>query len=115
MPRHDAWAGSTRKATLPVDWDRLRRACFKRDGGRCTWVEKGIQCGQPATDCDHVGDRNDHSLGNLRSLCSTHHLKRTSRQAYEAKKAIKAKGRLPQEPQPGIITGPPRPPEHRGF
>ena len=34
MPRPNAWAGSTRKATLPVDWERLRQACFKRDGYR---------------------------------------------------------------------------------
>lgn len=115
MPRPDAWAGSTRKQTLPVDWERLRQACFKRDGYRCTWIDDGMRCTAPATDCDHVGDRNDHSLKNLRSLCSEHHLKRTSKQAYEAKMAIKKLGRLPEEPQPGVIKGPPRPPKNKGF
>jgi hypothetical protein len=114
--RPDAWAGSTRKSTLPVDWDRLRKVCFKRDGYQCTWVmEDGFRCPMPATDCDHIEDRDDHSLANLRSLCADHHLKRTSKQAYKAKMAIKALGRLPEEPQPGIIKGDPKPREHKGF
>lgn len=113
--RKDQWEGSTRKETLPVDWDRLRRACLNRDGHRCTWMDKGRRCPEPATDVDHVGNRDDHRLRNLRALCSGHHLKRTSQQAYQAKMALKALGRLPEEPQPGIIHGPPRPTRHRGF
>lgn len=115
MARSNAWAGSTRKATLPVDWDRLRLACLERDGYRCTWMDNGHRCPERATDCDHVKDRNDHSLRNLRSLCGAHHLRRTSQQAHAARAAIKAKTRLPEEPQPGIINGPPTPTEHRGF
>ena len=115
MPRPNPWAGSTRKESLPVDWERLRRACFKRDGHRCTWIENGQRCPEPATDCDHINDREDHSLRNLRSLCSDHHLRRTSKQAHEARKALKALGRLPEEPQPGIIKGPPRPTKYKGF
>lgn len=115
MKRRKPWEGSTRKESLPVDWERQRRACLNRDGHRCTWMENGRRCPEPATDVDHIHDRDDHRLQNLRSLCSPHHLKRTSQQAYEAKLAIKAKGRLPEEPQPGIIKGPPRPREHKGF
>jgi 5-methylcytosine-specific restriction endonuclease McrA len=115
MPRPDAWAGSTRKQTLPVDWDRLRRAVLKRDGHRCRWMDNGQRCNQPATDVDHIKDRNDHSMSNLRSLCGPHHLKRTSQQAYEAKMALKALGRLPEEPQPGVIDGPPTPTKFKGF
>ena len=115
MPRANPWAGSTRKETLPADWERLRQACFKRDGYRCTWFDQGQRCPAPATDCDHINDRNDHSLRNLRSLCGPHHARRTSKQAHEAKKAMKALGRLPEEPQPGIIDGPPTPTKYRGF
>lgn len=115
MARPDSWAGSTRKDTLPADWDRLRRAVLKRDGGRCTWRDNGQRCPELATDVDHIHDRDDHSMRNLRSLCSAHHLKRTSQQAYAAKMAIKALGRLPEEPQPGIIKGPPKPTKHKGF
>ena len=115
MPRPDAWAGSTRKESLPVDWERLRQACLKRDGYRCTWRDNGIRCSAPATDADHNNDRDDHSLSNLRSLCGPHHLRRTSQQAYAAKMARKKLGRLPEEPQPGIIKGPPKPTKYKGF
>lgn len=51
-------------------WDELRRRVFERDGNKC------IQCGDVATDCDHItpvalGGTNDPE--NLQSLCSRCH------------------------------------------
>jgi 5-methylcytosine-specific restriction protein A len=113
--RHNPWQGSTRKSTLPADWDRLRRAVFARDGHRCVIIEDGLRCPEKATDCDHIGDRDLHTLENLRSLCHDHHLQRSSQQGNAAQAAMRALRRLPEEPQPGIIKGPPQPREHKGF
>lgn len=80
------WSGSTRRAELPDDWyTHIRPAVLTRDGYACVWAAKGRRCGHLATDVDHVGDRDDHSLGNLRSLCGPHHDARTSQQGNEAR------------------------------
>jgi len=118
MPRRDgrgAWAGSTRKSRLPVDWERLRVVVLKRCGYRCEWVEGRFRCHEPATDVDHITAGDDHGLENLQGLCRIHHLKKTTREALAAKLKIKALGRLPEEPQPGTIQGPPKPTQYRGF
>jgi 5-methylcytosine-specific restriction endonuclease McrA len=114
--RRNPWAGSTRKATLPADWERLRRAVLARDGHQCVILdEHGFRCPERATDCDHIGDRNIHAMENLRSLCHDHHLQRSSQQGNDAQAALRALRRLPEEPQPGIIKGEPQPREHKGF
>ena len=82
------WAGSTRRASLPANWATvIRPAVLARDKGRCRWIENNRRCPCPATDVDHIADRHDHSLGNLRSLCSEHHNRRSSAQGNAAKKA----------------------------
>lgn len=79
------WEGSTRRATLPPDWDARRAYVLDRDGHRCTWVENDERCNSDATDCDHVNDRDDHSVENLRALCGAHHDRRTSEQGNAAR------------------------------
>lgn len=82
------WIGSQRKSELPADWQsRIRPAIIARDSSRCRWIESGRRCAAQGTDVDHVGDKDDHSLSNLRLLCSFHHKKRTSAQGHAAKKA----------------------------
>ena len=99
-----------------MDWERLRKAVFHRDGGRCVFLdEHGNRCPMPATDCDHIGDRNLHTMENLRSLCHDHHLQRTSQQGHKARAALRALATQPLEPQPGIIEGPPQPTDRKGF
>jgi 5-methylcytosine-specific restriction endonuclease McrA len=78
---------STRKATLPPDWPDIRAAVLTRDGGTCRCPGcpncAGAPCTRPATSVDHIGDRHDHSPGNLRALCwgpGTCHAHRSSRQ-----------------------------------
>ncbi|GAA1051362.1 hypothetical protein GCM10009569_34820 [Arthrobacter russicus] len=96
------WSGSTRKATLPPDWQQRRQAVFKRDGYQCTHIrhDTGQRCTQPATDCDHTGDRQDHRLQSLTSLCSYHHQGKSSSQGGKANKPIKET--RPQEQHPGL-------------
>lgn len=100
-----AWDGSTRKETLPPDWRQRRAAVFARDGNRCVIVKKnGRRCWDKATDCDHIGSRDDHSLQNLRSLCAWHHGKRSASQGGTAS-ANRPKRQInrPPETHPGLI------------
>lgn len=44
-----------RTTPLPPDWDAIRAAVLRRDGGRCTSVMKdGTRCRDRATDVDHI-------------------------------------------------------------
>jgi 5-methylcytosine-specific restriction protein A len=93
------WAG-TRKAELPPDWQQRRQVVLARDGGRCVGLD-GNYCGWHATDVDHIDDRDDHSIENLRSLCGHHHRKRTAQQALEARRRKAARLQRPSTPHPG--------------
>jgi 5-methylcytosine-specific restriction protein A len=85
---------SRRRSELPADWARIRRRVLKRDFGLC------VMCGGPANQVDHIGDRDNHSDDNLRSLCTPHHQSRTSAQGVAVRQArVKAKFR-PQERHP---------------
>lgn len=85
------WAThSRRRSELPANWETLRRAVFTRDNYQC------VLCGQPATDCDHIGDRHDHTLANLRALCHTCHKQRTSRQGGSAPRHLKLRKNNPE-------------------
>jgi len=113
--RKDAWRGSTRKGRLPVDWPRLRQIVLKECGQRCEWVEDGVRCNLPATDVDHIKPGDDHSRRNLQGLCQDHHKAKSSAEGNAAQARLRALRRLPEEPQPGVIDGPPKPPQYRGF
>jgi 5-methylcytosine-specific restriction protein A len=109
------WKGSNRKSRLPADWERLRRVVLKRCDGRCQWVEDNRRCRFPATDVDHIKPGDDHDLLNLQGLCGKPHLTKTARETNAARAERKKLERRPEEPQPGLIEGPPTPTEHRGF
>jgi 5-methylcytosine-specific restriction protein A len=110
------WAGSDRKSRLPADWQQLRAAVRERSGGRCEVIKRnGKRCYDAATDCDHIIPGDDHSLANLRDICTWHHRRKSSREGNEAQAALRAMLRHPVEQHPGVITGPPRPPIHKGF
>src|SRR5690606_31657492 len=100
-----AWGSrSSRTVPLPKNWPALRRKVLKRDGYTCTWINhNGVRCDQPATDVDHIGDPADHSLDNLRALCSPHHSKRTAHQGGKAAHAKRIPRKRPPEPHPGLI------------
>lgn len=61
------------------------------DGFQCTALDAntGERCPAPAEECDHIGDRDDHRLKMLRSLCTYHHGKKSGGQGAAARaKAI---------------------------
>jgi 5-methylcytosine-specific restriction endonuclease McrA len=93
------WAGSTRRGRLPSNWPAIRRTILSRDGHACTWTDHGQQCGQPATDVDHIINNDDDDPSNLRALCTTHHRAKTSREGVTARRPRKR----PTEQHPGLL------------
>lgn len=98
-----AWASnSRRRAELPKDWKRIRERVLRRDGFKCVF------CGAPANQVDHIDPRGPHSLGNLRSLCRTCHMRRTAGQAHNSRRKdgwTPSKKRTLREPtkHPGLL------------
>lgn len=94
--------GSRRTAPLPPNWLQLRAQVLARDGYRCVWVDdtSGLRCPQRATDVDHIGKNEDHSMANLRSLCRGHHAARTARQAGRASAAKRKQLKIDEEKHP---------------
>jgi hypothetical protein len=89
---------------------------MERCGGRCEVIKKnGRRCWDDATDVDHIQHGDDHSLANLRGICTWHHRKKSSQEGNEAQAAQRALLKHPVETHPGIIQGPPRPPKNKGF
>jgi len=101
-----AWEGSTRKVTLPPDWDKRRDLVFLRDGNRCVIIKAdGRRCwDREFLECDHIGDREDHSLANLRTICKWHHARRSASQGGTASAQRKRPMlKRPPEVHPGLI------------
>lgn len=65
-------------------WRKLRQQVLDRDGHRCQLCGCQLTTGQPRHprnfECDHIGNRTDNSLNNLRALCRNCHKKRSSHQ-----------------------------------
>jgi 5-methylcytosine-specific restriction endonuclease McrA len=95
---------SARTVRLPKGWAKIRARILKRDGHACTWDTPSGRCMGPATDVDHIGDPNDHSDTNLRSLCRQHHRTRSSQQGGLAAAAKRIPRRRPPEKHPGLIA-----------
>lgn len=91
-PRH--WAvnpTSRRTAPLPRGWKATRQAVLQRDGYRCVWQDDHGRCTETTQlEVDHIDDPDDHSLDNLRTLCTWHHARRSSAQANAARAARRA-------------------------
>jgi hypothetical protein len=107
-----AWKESPsawRTTPRPSGWKSLRARALARDEGRCTWLDDGHRCEVPATDVDHIGAPDDHSLENLRALCAPHHRRRTALQARAARGELPSR-RRPQEQHPGLIQSKPSDP-----
>lgn len=99
--RRGGWRGSTRRATLPPGWARIRKQVLARDNYRCVHIryDTGQRCNAYANQCDHIGDRDNHALDNLQSLCEYHHRIKSSEQGGAA---YAAKYRKQKPKHPGI-------------
>lgn len=107
------WQGSTRRATLDREFFRNRELVLRRDGRRCQLAIPGV-CTGVANQADHIGDRLDHRLENLRAACPECHQRRSSEQGGQAyarrARARVASRKRPAEPHPGQLRttdGPP--------
>ena len=100
------WVGSTRRETLPPDWEQRRRRRLEADGYRCQHVrfDTCTICGRTARDVDHTGDRLDHRHESLRSKCGWHHDEKTNREAgYASGRARRARSQSGRRKHPGLI------------
>lgn len=95
-----AWERTRTPArTLPADWRRIRARVLARDRHRC------VDCGaREQLEVDHIGNRDDHSVANLRTLCARCHRRRTAQQAARARwSRPETRARRPPEPHPGLL------------
>lgn len=96
-----AWQGSTRRASLPRGWARLRAAVLMRDKHRCTVAG----CTAHATHVDHVTPHHqggDDALDNLASMCAEHHQAKSSSEGGTAWAALRAATKRQPERHPGL-------------
>jgi 5-methylcytosine-specific restriction protein A len=106
MASGSQWRGSTRRTTLGKEYFRNRAHVMKRDGHQCQIRTPGL-CIGAANQCDHIGDRLDHSPENMRAACEPCHQARSSGQggaaAGQARRARAAARSRQPEPHPGVI------------
>jgi 5-methylcytosine-specific restriction endonuclease McrA len=101
------WEGSDRRSRLPADWPTIRLRVLRRDAGQCTALDQaGARCVEVATDVDHIKPGDDHSMENLRSLCTWHHRKKSGAEGAAAqrakRRAIEKKFRRTEQ-HPGLL------------
>lgn len=94
------WDSSDRRKSLPKNWRTIRAAVLDRDLWVCQLRDDG--CTVLAEEVDHVGDRADHSLGNLRAVCSWCHKRRTAAQGNAARARKYGQNKRPPETHPGL-------------
>lgn len=86
-PARQPWEGSTRRATLPRDWNRRVAIVKRRDGNVCQWPTPEGICGQPGRDVDHRVHRDEHDIAALWLLCRDHHNAKTQRESRAGRAA----------------------------
>jgi hypothetical protein len=93
--------GSRRRLPLPKGWGAIRRRAFAYWGTRCLLAYPG--CTVIATEVDHVGHPNDHSLANLRPVCKKCHATKTAKDANRIRRDQYPPKSRPSETHPGSI------------
>ncbi|WP_038516710.1 HNH endonuclease [Amycolatopsis japonica] len=95
-----SWQGSARRERLPRNWEtEIRPKVLERDRYVCQI--KGQGCTRHATDVDHVTPGDDHSLANLRAVCSTCHGRKSSAEGVAARARLRALRARPLGRHPG--------------
>ena len=94
-----AWSGGGR-SRLPRNWSSSIVPAILRRDPTCRLSDEG--CWSTSTEVDHIGDRNDHRLDNLRGVCKPCHEKRTAQQAAEAVRVMRMKAKYPNAKHPGL-------------
>jgi len=94
------WESSNRKHRLPSNWWALRAQVLRRAHNQCEVINDGIRCTNIANEVDHIIPGDDHSLSNLRAICTDHHKVKSSQEGNAARKK-KYSRRI--EPHPGYI------------
>lgn len=103
-----AWNNSDRKQRLPKDWQQRRKIIIARasrgqEFARCEKndEETQLRCANVGRDVDHIRPGDDHSMGNLRLLCTGCHRAKTAEEGVQARAAHRARRYRPAEPHPG--------------
>src|SRR5687767_279152 len=99
------WTGDPRTTT--PQWRATRRRILKRDSHRCTWMDHGERCSQPANQVDHiipVADGGTDEDTNLRALCTPHHQRKTAIEGNHARWHRNPRTRPPEQ-HPGLRKG----------
>lgn len=86
------------KRRLPSDWEARRRKVKAKAKGHCQAKAHVSQCNGTGTDCDHIGNPDDHSLGNLQWLSAPCHAAKTRADNHSSKHLT-----LPTERHPGTL------------
>lgn len=94
-------AGWVEDRKLPGDWENRRKRVMRDAKGVCQLRLEG--CRVRAREVDHIGDRDDHRLSNLRAVCVPCHRKRTQEQSRVAVKKAWAKARPRPRKHPGLL------------
>lgn len=88
------WDTSDRKAELPPDWQARRIRVLRRDGYKCQARDsRGVKCGAPANQCDHIVHGNNHDEDNLQALCRWHHARKSSAEGNAARRPRASRNR----------------------
>lgn len=77
------WEGRPRN--LPPGWAKLRKDVLRRDHYVCQI--QGPYCYGKATEVDHIVNRDDHRLENLRAVCHKCHSTKSSMEGHAARAA----------------------------
>lgn len=104
-----SWDSSDRRQRLPDNWGALVRAVKHRAKAtsklgieQCqARLPSGRRCPRVGTDVDHIVPGDDHNLKNLRLLCTTHHERKTVKEAAEGRASFRRSKYRPSEEHPG--------------
>lgn len=94
------WETSNRSFRLPWDWKFRRAKVLARDYRLCKI--RGIGCLIRASEVDHIIHGDDHSLENLRAVCTVCHKRKTSKEAWQGRMKRRQLRKRPLEQHPSL-------------